>query len=843
MKAKKLILSSAFVFALMLVAVIAVLLGTTKGAYAYTGSGTEADPYIVTTYADLKDRMANAPTDSKCYIKLGADILEADINNLNYLALTADEQDVVLDLAGHSLTRAATVTADDSLIEIKYGTLTIEDSLGTGGIYIGGNQLREVINAPIGDYNGNLIINGGIISAENSTKDYAYGVYMMGTQHVTVNGGTFIGKGTGEGFDHAGGHLVVYGGDFSSTGTGAGLSFSNAGTVQLYNLTAHGQIYVGGVGSNIWSYIPLKKVLVDSVEQDSEVATWQFVGDNIVIVGIAIDTVEVTGVTVPTYGMFMAYTAQVSPSANYTIVNESQSWLRNGAGQYQYAFWRETEYTAYLRLQPKEGYYFKETVTGTLNGETATVEEWNYDDSQVEVTYDFPATGTVMTATLNNFYAGAQVAAVTITDESYMHTATIATWYDTNDVFNTGSAEELGPTDVLGLNNTYVLVLRIGSNHGYAVLGDNDNKPVVKGAEGKVGGIDGDYRLWYYAVTVTAEPFATEPSDDTAVVSNDCITTFDDGVGADYYTVTYYNTSSSAWMVVPSAMHLTEKEFSAYSMEPGTTTYRIEASNTSNYLLALSDTFTFTWTAGSHMVTYESNGGSGTMVGDMVDDGDTFTLDPCTFEAPVGQHFKGWAINSPSATPLKQAGDVITITELTTIYAIWEDDPTVTGLTASYSGGNIVKGNKIDGSKIVITATLSDSSTTGVAPDDAGVSYWVGGAVVADPINYVFNEVGPLNVTVKYAGQEAIMALNIVEEGPSPTAHDVPSSSASAYPSPTAGATASDNVTSSASASATANKSGGGLGGGAIAGIIIGAVVVLGAAGFCVYWFLLRKKA
>ena len=72
-------------------------------------------------------------------------------------------------------------------------------------------------------------------------------------------------------------------------------------------------------------------------------------------------------------------------------------------------------------------------------------------------------------------------------------------------------------------------------------------------------------------------------------------------------------------------------------------------------------------------VTYSDNGGNGTMVGDVVEAGGTFTLENCTYEAPEGKQFKGWAVGAVNATPLKQAGDQITITADTIIYAIWED--------------------------------------------------------------------------------------------------------------------------------------------------------------------------
>ncbi|MBR3870163.1 MAG: hypothetical protein IKJ17_01525, partial [Clostridia bacterium] len=56
-----------------------------------------------------------------------------------------------------------------------------------------------------------------------------------------------------------------------------------------------------------------------------------------------------------------------------------------------------------------------------------------------------------------------------------------------------------------------------------------------------------------------------------------------------------------------------------------------------------------------------------------VEAGGTFTLENCTYEAPEGKQFKGWAVGAVNATPLKQAGDQITITADTIIYAIWED--------------------------------------------------------------------------------------------------------------------------------------------------------------------------
>jgi len=73
-----------------------------------------------------------------------------------------------------------------------------------------------------------------------------------------------------------------------------------------------------------------------------------------------------------------------------------------------------------------------------------------------------------------------------------------------------------------------------------------------------------------------------------------------------------------------------------------------------------------------YIVAYSCNGGSGTMVGDMVKANGKFTLEECTYEAPEGYKFKAWAIGNVNGEQ-KQPGEQITITGETYIYAIWEE--------------------------------------------------------------------------------------------------------------------------------------------------------------------------
>lgn len=77
-----------------------------------------------------------------------------------------------------------------------------------------------------------------------------------------------------------------------------------------------------------------------------------------------------------------------------------------------------------------------------------------------------------------------------------------------------------------------------------------------------------------------------------------------------------------------------------------------------------------------YIVAYSPNGGGGTMIGDVVEEGGTFTLEECSYEAPAGMRFKAWAIGSPAGEQ-KQPGESIVIMDETYIYPVWEEKHTV----------------------------------------------------------------------------------------------------------------------------------------------------------------------
>ena len=78
------------------------------------------------------------------------------------------------------------------------------------------------------------------------------------------------------------------------------------------------------------------------------------------------------------------------------------------------------------------------------------------------------------------------------------------------------------------------------------------------------------------------------------------------------------------------------------------------------------------WVENKYTLTFDANGGSGTMA-PKADLTGEYTLPSNEFTAPTGKQFKGWSLTADGAIVTK-----VDMTENKTVYAIWEDIPVVT---------------------------------------------------------------------------------------------------------------------------------------------------------------------
>lgn len=84
-------------------------------------------------------------------------------------------------------------------------------------------------------------------------------------------------------------------------------------------------------------------------------------------------------------------------------------------------------------------------------------------------------------------------------------------------------------------------------------------------------------------------------------------------------------------------------------------------------------------------ITFHANGGTGTMAAASALDGTNYTLPSCTFTAPNGKEFKGWATTA-NGTVL--SGTTLAVTANVDLYAIWEETTQGGGNGGGNQGGN-----------------------------------------------------------------------------------------------------------------------------------------------------------
>ena len=91
---------------------------------------------------------------------------------------------------------------------------------------------------------------------------------------------------------------------------------------------------------------------------------------------------------------------------------------------------------------------------------------------------------------------------------------------------------------------------------------------------------------------------------------------------------------------------------------------------------------TAVWEDITYTVSFNANGGSGTMASASVKDGDSMTLPACSFTPPVHQRFKAWLIDGGEYAP----GDSFTVAENTAVIAVWEACYTISFLSNGAEG-------------------------------------------------------------------------------------------------------------------------------------------------------------
>ena len=120
-------------------------------------------------------------------------------------------------------------------------------------------------------------------------------------------------------------------------------------------------------------------------------------------------------------------------------------------------------------------------------------------------------------------------------------------------------------------------------------------------------------------------------------------------------------------------------------------------------------------------VSFDPNGGSGSMDPVTVDYGTTYLFPENGFTAPEGKRFVRWAIDSPDGNTTSLPGGGLTISQGTTAYAVWEDIPASTG--GGGGGGrtsySVSTGKTGNGTLSLsdTTARRGDTVTVTVKPD------------------------------------------------------------------------------------------------------------------------------
>ena len=225
----------------LVLTIVALAVGQSAWAQDVTGTGAENDPYVVYSWTQLKEKMAEGG-----YIRLGANVTDPDKSSSSYLSVPSGVT-VTLDLAGHTIDRGLTSATSYGYVINLVGTLTINDSSSpsTGTITGGWNSSGYGGGVNISG-GGSLTLNAGTISGNKvdrtSGEAKGGGVFVGNNATFTMNGGSITGNSVSTSSSTANGGGVY----INSYNSKYGTFNMNGGTISGNNVTGNGSSVQGG---------------------------------------------------------------------------------------------------------------------------------------------------------------------------------------------------------------------------------------------------------------------------------------------------------------------------------------------------------------------------------------------------------------------------------------------------------------------------------------------------------------------------------------------------------------------------------------------------------------------
>lgn len=221
--------------ALLILAALAI------GQNIWAQDGTEGNPWVVSSWADLKTKMAEGG-----YILLDADVSDPTKSSSSYLNVPSGVT-VTLNLNGHTIDRALTATTSDGYVINVAGSLTVNDSSNpsTGSITGGWNKSGYGAGIHVSS-DATLILNNGSITGNKNEKASGEakggGVYVGLRATFTMNGGSITNNSVSTSNSSAiGGGVYVH-----SYDSGAGTFNMNGGVITGNSVISNGGNAAGG---------------------------------------------------------------------------------------------------------------------------------------------------------------------------------------------------------------------------------------------------------------------------------------------------------------------------------------------------------------------------------------------------------------------------------------------------------------------------------------------------------------------------------------------------------------------------------------------------------------------